>query len=916
MMGAVGRGGRHGGFDVVMEALILMLVLAVLAVPAVLVVGLVVVLGLRGRVLDLERRVQQMHLAIQALRGEYPAAPPAPAPAPAPTPAPGPASPQPPPAPQPAPAPAAPPATAPAAARTAAPRTAAAPPGAGPAPPRPAPAAAAGPDLPTRLAQRVRLWFSEGNVPVKIGMLVLIAGVAALLRYAGEQGWMSVPLELRLAGVAAAAVAGLWLGWRQRDRRRVFALSLQGGAIGVLLMTVFSAFRVFDLLPVTLAFPAAVVLVASTAVLAVVQNARALAILALAAGFLAPVLVSTGQGSHVVLFGYYALLNLGILGVALKRQWPVLNLLGFVSTFAIGMAWGVLAYRPEQLASTLPFLVLFFGLYLLVALLHARHRALREHRLVDGTLVFGNPLLAFVALAGLLQGDRLMLAFGALAVALVHALLAVALRRRGTLKPLAEAWAVIAVGFATLSVPLALSAGATAAVFAVEGAALVWLGLRQQRRLPLWSGLALQVLAALAVFVAWDAGTPRGTMVANTLFMGTLLLAVSGLATAAAARAAGRGGLALTGLLWGLGWWLLAGGREIARHLPAAERPGGWIVFMALSLALIAVAQRRRMSAALDRTAAAGLAIAALAAFNLPVHHALPVDDWLPLAWLALALGGFAALRCGFRSGDGPVTAALAAWAACWTLGLMHLFGGGAGLAELGMGWQDAGMAVPLVILAVLVLRAPGAIAWPVRDAGVGWRPPMALGVLALGLLALIALGATVGDASPLPWVPVLNPLELAMVALALTAWPLLLAAGAGAAVREWRPVVLALLGFAVVTDFTLRASHHLGGAPWGPDIWSSAIAQSALSIVWSVLGVVTWVLGSRRRQRLLWLAGAVLMGVVLLKLVLVDRQHLGNLAGIASFIGYGLLCTVVGWLAPAPPSRPDDPTPAAETRP
>ena len=48
------------------------------------------------------------------------------------------------------------------------------------------------------------------------------------------------------------------------------------------------------------------------------------------------------------------------------------------------------------------------------------------------------------------------------------------------------------------------------------------------------------------------------------------------------------------------------------------------------------------------------------------------------------------------------------------------------------------------------------------------------------------------------------------------------------------------------------------------------------------------------------------LMGVVLVKLVSVDRQHLGNLLGIGSFIAYGLLCTVVGYLAPAPPRRID----------
>ena len=72
--------------------------------------------------------------------------------------------------------------------------------------------------------------------------------------------------------------------------------------------------------------------------------------------------------------------------------------------------------------------------------------------------------------------------------------------------------------------------------------------------------------------------------------------------------------------------------------------------------------------------------------------------------------------------------------------------------------------------------------------------------------------------------------------------------------------------------------------------------------MVWSVLGVVGWVQGSRRGSRPLWLAGAVLMGIVLAKLLLIDRTHLGSVFGIASFIAYGLLCTVIGYFAPAPP--------------
>jgi uncharacterized membrane protein len=91
----------------------------------------------------------------------------------------------------------------------------------------------------------VKRWFTEGNVPVKIGMLVLLAGVAALLKYVSDQGWLVLPIELRLAGVTVGALGLLAFGWHQRERRRLFALALQGGAIGVLLLTIFAAFKRF-----------------------------------------------------------------------------------------------------------------------------------------------------------------------------------------------------------------------------------------------------------------------------------------------------------------------------------------------------------------------------------------------------------------------------------------------------------------------------------------------------------------------------------------------------------------------------------------------------------------------------------------------------------------------------------------------
>ncbi len=172
----------------------------------------------------------------------------------------------------------------------------------------------------------------------------------------------------------------------------------------------------------------------------------------------------------------------------------------------------------------------------------------------------------------------------------------------------------------------------------------------------------------------------------------------------------------------------------------------------------------------------------------------------------------------------------------------------------------------------------------------------MVLGIGGLGSLWLA------GAASPLPWVPLLNPLELAQLAIfvlfACWAW----SPQAPELLLRWRPMVLALLGFVLITSVVLHAVHHWGGVAWNDRLISTGLAQTSLTVVWSVLGVIGWIAGSRRGQRGLWLAGAVLMGVVLVKLILVDRGNLGDVLGIASFIAYGLLCTVVGYLAPAPP--------------
>ncbi|HZT55037.1 MAG TPA: DUF2339 domain-containing protein, partial [Burkholderiaceae bacterium] len=497
----------------------------------------------------------------------------------------------------------------------------------------------------------IKRWLTEGNPLVKAGVVVVFFGVAYLFKYAADAGWLTVPVEFRFLGVAVAALAALAFAWRKRESHRSFALSLQGGAIGVLILTIFAAYRLYSLLPPTLTFALLVIVVAGAGLLAVLQDSPALAVLAVLCGFLAPILASNDSGNHVALFSYYAVLNAAIFFIAWIKPWRALNLVGFVFTFGVGAAWGALKYRPELIASTEPFLLLFFAFYLLIPLLHARQQARNEsdsgsnrvQAVVSGSLVFGTPLVVFALQAALLEGARMPLAFSALGAAAIYAALAVLELKHWRLQLLGESHALLALGFATIAVPLALSAQATMCTFALEGAALVWLGLRQARRIPRWIGYALQGLAG-AIF-GERFGRIEAMPVLNGEFLGAALLALAGLVSARLLhRRDARAPVALLFLVWGGFWWYFAGGNEIERFVAHARHWDAWLAFLAVS-ALIAVAAARRLAwrellvpAAI--TIALGLPFVGLTMLD---DHG-PLEGWHLAAWALWLLAAWRTL--------------------------------------------------------------------------------------------------------------------------------------------------------------------------------------------------------------------------------------------------------------------------------
>ena len=338
-------------------------------------------------------------------------------------------------------------------------------------------------------------WFMQGNPLAKLGIVLLFLGLSFLLRYTVEHSLF--PLELRLAATALFAMVLLVIGWRLRHRQRIYALILQGGATGVLYLTVFGAFRLWQMLPMTLAFALLVVICAASVGLAVLQRALSLAMLASLGGYLAPLLLSTGGGSFVALFSFYLLLSIGILVISIWQHWRELNLLGLLFTFGVGGLWGLSDYQPEDYVICQLFLIantLIFGVLSVALSLRAQEKG---KQIIDGVLLFAPPLVGFGMQYGMTSQWTYGPALSALGYGAFYLSLAfLALRRYPSIgRPLVMAALAIGGGFATLAIPLALSARWTAMAWALEGLGILWLGVQQQQRRMSYSGTALLVLA-------------------------------------------------------------------------------------------------------------------------------------------------------------------------------------------------------------------------------------------------------------------------------------------------------------------------------------------------------------------------------------------------------------------------------------
>jgi len=214
------------------------------------------------------------------------------------------------------------------------------------------------------------------------------------LKYAFDNNWIN---EAGRVIIGISAGLGLLVMGEMLIRKYFnYGQIISGGGLAILYFSIFAAFDFYRLIPWYAAFIAMAAVTAVAMFLSLRYDALSLIMVAIAGGFVAPLLCSSGINNQIGLFSYLLILDLAIFLVSLFKKWKQLNFLGFIGTIVLFVLWYAQFYSVKQMSATIFFLTLFFLIYSiapLVSNLYRKEMSTAEEQILTlfaGAVYFGS----------------------------------------------------------------------------------------------------------------------------------------------------------------------------------------------------------------------------------------------------------------------------------------------------------------------------------------------------------------------------------------------------------------------------------------------------------------------------------------------------------------------------------------------
>ncbi|HEX3466303.1 MAG TPA: DUF2339 domain-containing protein [Candidatus Elarobacter sp.] len=334
------------------------------------------------------------------------------------------------------------------------------------------------------------------------GLISLLAGAVFFVKLSNDHQW--IPPEVRIVcGIAAGLALLLGGAWRLRRERTLIAEGVTGLGASVLYLSLWGAFGPFHLIDYRVAFAAMAAVSGVLALIAWRRGSQNVALAGLVGGYLTPALLVAGPFDRIGLAVYLAILCGAMLVLAVRCRYRFVEAASFAAALLYAPVFAPSHAPGDPWSSTQSLLVasaLFaeFALALFVA-------ARREQTVgVRRIALLAAEVLAYVTVLELelsWNPHSLAIADTALAAVLLGA---VATRVPASVR---TAYAWLGIGVLTRAIEAWGGSHALTATVAVEGAGLIYVGLRSDRAWMRTAGLVMLGLASIGatLHLAFDA---------------------------------------------------------------------------------------------------------------------------------------------------------------------------------------------------------------------------------------------------------------------------------------------------------------------------------------------------------------------------------------------------------------------------
>lgn len=346
-------------------------------------------------------------------------------------------------------------------------------------------------------------WFKEQPL-IKIGAILFFLGAVWFVGYAISEGWLPPQVQIALGYVLAGVAYGAGV-WRARSNETQYLVLTTLGT-GIAIATTYAGQNLFNLFPPAVALLILCLSIAYTVWVSVVTRTEWLAVSAVVAGLVAPLLVNETEPEHFMLLAYLLAVAAGFSAVVLLTQWRLVTLVSVGGVYLYQL--GLLGHADDNL--------LWFFVVLSSALFFSSITTsmARTNKVVPIDVVsLGIVGVLFSVFASYVAlSDSLALFVATLVVAGTG----YALRVRGVDESVQSVLAGFALGTLLMGTTFLFSGYQLAVAYAVEifvvFCLLTYLGVRPVvRRIASWA-FALPIATSLPAFSApvWQAGILHG----------------------------------------------------------------------------------------------------------------------------------------------------------------------------------------------------------------------------------------------------------------------------------------------------------------------------------------------------------------------------------------------------------------------